>query len=332
MLEPNSSGPALEIASWRRSKAEAEGLLRAVSKRASVMCGEKLRCSFAMPSGSSDVSMAAASAPNSAPASIPAQRTRGRRSFGKNPTPRNFNVINFGRWICDSDALIGSIFSGGTSPINFSVTCMPSMRTHRAGFGLRLESARIGFGLRLEPARTGFGLRLEPARILSEAGRSFSMSAPIAARTSSGISSATKTRTRSAFRARLAANSGRELLGLRRVKKIAPDEVECRLRSLPTDAVTLSWIAYDTFFAAGSVGDGDVHRAYRFFRRAACWTRDTSDPDAERRACAAANAVGERDRHFRADRATRFDNFGGHIHPRGFERVAIGNDAAQKIS
>src|SRR5258706_10287810 len=274
-----------------------------------------------MPSGSSDVSMAAASAPNSAPASIPAQRTRGRRSFGKNPTPRNFNVINFGRWICDSDALIGSIFSGGTSPINFSVTCMPSMRTHRAGFGLRLE-----------PARIGFGLRLEPGRILSEAGRSFSMSEPIAARTSSGISSATKTRTRSAFRARLAANSGSELLGLRRVKKIAPHEVECRLRSLPTDPVAFPGIAYDAFLTPRGVSDGDVHRAYRFFRRAACWTRDTSDPDAQRRSSASAYAVGERDRHFRADRATRFDNFGGHIHPRRFERVAIGNDAAQKIS
>src|SRR5260370_14815749 len=63
------------------------------------------------------------------------------------------------------------VFSGGTSPINFSVMCAPSVGTHRA---LRHE------------------------------GRNFTTSAATAARTSAGISSATNKRTRSTLHARLA--------------------------------------------------------------------------------------------------------------------------------
>src|ERR1700686_765114 len=243
-----------------------------------------------MPSGSRDVSTVAASATNSAPASIPAQNTLGRRSFGKKPTLRNFIFMESGKRIRASDALIVSIFSGGTSPMNFNVTCMPSIRAHRADL---------------------------------QAGRSLAMSAPMAARTSSGISNATKTRTRSALRA---------LFGLRRVEEISPHQIERRLRGLPADAVALAGIAHAALLAAGRVGDRDVHGAHGFFRSAAGRTRNASDPDTERRARTAADSVGESDRHFGADGAARLDDLRGHIHPCGLERIAVGHDAAQKIS
>src|SRR5882672_7830622 len=282
MPAPNSSGPAAEIASCKRFRAEPSVDLN----RASVRWGEKARCSFAMPSGRREVSTADASAPNSAPTSTPAQNTLGRRSFGKNPTPRNFISKGWGKRIFASDALIASTFSGCTSPMNFNVTCTPSIRVHR--------TARL-------------------------TGRSLATSAPRAARTSSGMSNATKIRTRSALRA---------LLRLRCVKEIPPHQVERRLRGLPADAVALAGIARAAFLAAGRVGNRDVHCAHGFFRCAAGGTRHACYPDTERRARTAANAVGESDCDFGADRATRLDNLCGHIHPRGLERVAVRDDTA----
>src|SRR5882762_10010477 len=281
MPAPNSSGPAAEIASCRRLKAEASGDLNL----ASVRWGEKARFSLAMPSGSRGVSTAEASAPNSAPTLTPAQNTLGRRSFGKNPTPRNFISTGWGKRICASDALIASIFSGWTSPMNFNVRCTPLIRVHRA--------ARL-------------------------TGRSLATSAPRAARTSSGMSNATKIRTRSALRA---------LLRLHCVKEIPPHEVERSLRGLPADAVALPGIPHAAFLAACRVGNRDVHCAHGFFRCAAGGTRHACDPDTERRARTAANAVGESDRDFGADCATRLDDLRGHIYPRGLERVAVGDDA-----
>src|SRR5882762_7728876 len=286
MPAPNSSGPTAVIASRRRFRPEPSIALN----RASVRWGEKARFSFAMPSGSRDASTAAASAPNSAPASTPAQNTLGRRSFGKNPTPRNFISKGWGKWIFASDALIGSTFSGWTSPMNFNVRCTPPIRVHR--------TARL-------------------------TGRSLATSAPRAARTSSGMSNATKIRTRSALRT---------LLRLRCVKEIPSHQVERRLRGLPADAVALSGIPHAALLAAGRVGNRDVHCAHGFFRCAAGGTRHACYPDTERRACTAANAVGESDRDFGADCATRLDDLRGHIHPRGLERVAVGDDATQKIS
>src|SRR5882762_2963923 len=298
MPAPNSSGPAAEIASCKRFRAEPSADLN----RASVRWGEKARCSFAMPSGRREGSTAEASARNSAPTSTPAQNTLGRRSFGKNPTPRNFISIHFGglqaepapvgaeKRIFASDALIASTFSGWTSPMNFNVRCTPSIRVHR--------TARL-------------------------TGRSLATSAPRAARTSSGMSNATKIRTRSALRA---------LLRLHCVKEIPPHQVERRLRGLPADAVALSGIPHAALLAAGRVGNRDVHCAHGFFRCAAGGTRHACYPDTERRACTAANAVGESDRDFGADCATRLDDLRGHIHPRGLERVAVGDDATQKIS
>ena len=64
---------------------------------------------------------------------------------------------------------------------------------------------------------------------------------------------------------------------------------------------------------------------------AACGPGNTRDPDAQRRARAAANSIGESDRDFGAHGSARLDNLRGHIHPGGLQRVAIGNDAAQKI-
>src|ERR1019366_6416962 len=116
--------------------------------------------------------------------------------------------------------LISSAFSSGTSPMNFSVMCAPSMRAHRA-------------------------FRHTP--------RNFATSASIAWRTSSGISNATKSRMGSALHA---------ALGLRRVEKIPAYQVERRLRCLPADAVPFAGEDHAAFFVAGSVRDGDVHRAH----------------------------------------------------------------------
>src|ERR1700676_3164435 len=146
--------------------------------------------------------------------------------------------------------------------MNFKVRCMPLIRTHRAA---------------------------------RHAGRSFSMRSPMGARKSSGISNATKTRTRSALRPWLAANPSREWLGLGRIKEISPHQVERGLGSLPADAVALAGITHAPLFAAAGVGDRDVHGAHGLFGCTASRTRDTCNPDTERRACAAANAIGESD-------------------------------------
>ena len=106
------------------------------SNRASVRCGENARCSRGDAERFERCFHAAARLPNSSPASIPAQSTRGRRSFGKNPRPRKVISMGIGKGTVASAVLISSIFSAGTSPINFSVTCAPSMRTQRA---LRLQ-------------------------------------------------------------------------------------------------------------------------------------------------------------------------------------------------
>ena len=71
--------------------------------------------------------------------------------------------------------------------------------------------------------------------------------------------------------------------------------------------------------------------AHGFFGRAAAGPGDAGDSHAERRAGAAANSVGERDGHFGADRAARFDHLRGHVDPGGFQGVAVGDHAAQEI-
>ena len=58
---------------------------------------------------------------------------------------------------------------------------------------------------------------------------------------------------------------------------------------------------------------------------------DAGDADAERRAGAAANSVGQRLRDFGADRAACFDDLRGHVRPGRFQLVAVADHAAQKI-
>src|SRR5712692_4665653 len=139
------------------------------------------------------------------------------------------------------------VFSDGTSPINFNVMCAPSVRTHRA---------------------------------LRHAGRNFTTSAAAAARTSAGMSSATKTRTRSTLRARLGG-----------VEEVPAHHVECDLRGHPADAVAVTGEEQGALFAACRIGERDVHGAHRFFRRPSGRPCNPSDAGTECRAGAPPDSI-----------------------------------------
>ena len=93
----------------------------------------------------------------------------------------------------------------------------------------------------------------------------------------------------------------------RRVEEIAAHGIERGLRGVPADAFAVARELEPALSRSSLVGDADVHQSHGFFRRAAAGPGDAGDADAERRAGDFANSVGQREGHFRADRAFRFD-------------------------
>ena len=136
------------------------------SKRASVRCGANSRVSRGIPNFASRASISAASGAKFGDASIPAQKTRGRFPFGKNPNPRNSISTGLPKRTSASAARIASSLPLSTCPMNFNVTCRFSGRTQRARFFENDASAA----------------------------RNSLISAPKPSRTAEGISSATKSR------------------------------------------------------------------------------------------------------------------------------------------
>src|SRR6266849_7130695 len=164
--------------------------------------------------------------------------------------------------------------SGGTSPMNFSVTCIPSTRAQRA-----------------------------PRQFFSNC----PIRLRIASRNSSGISSATKTRNcvpstldcqPSTLDSAACFFSRRSpfilLLPLLRIQEVPPDQVQGCLRSLPADAIAVTGQVQGALFTAGSLGQRDVHGADGFIRRAAAGAGNSSHGQAQRAARAPANSFGQR--------------------------------------
>src|SRR4029077_1725779 len=139
----------------------------------------------------------------------------------------------------------------------------------------------------------------------------------IAWRTGSGKSSATKRRT-----------------GLRpaaREEKIAAHGIESGLRGVHANPLAIAGELETAFAWTSFIGDADMHQANGFFRRAAAGARDSRDAYADRRARSLADAVGESQRHFGAYRAFGFDQLCRDIYQRGFQFIAVANDATEKI-
>src|SRR6516162_7755120 len=116
----------------------------------------------------------------------------------------------------------------------------------------------------------------------------------MALRIESGKSRATKSLTR-----RLSLFSVRR----KRKEEVTPHGVERVLRGEETDAFAVAREAPGLFAGAALVGDADVSRSDGLFRRATSRAGYAGDTDADGRARLLANAVRERQRHFRADRA-----------------------------
>src|SRR5271156_16860 len=90
-------------------------------------------------------------------------------------------------------------------------------------------------------------------------------------------------------------------------KIIAAYGIERGLRGKLANALAIAGKATGAPAGAVLVGETDVDEADGFFRRAAAGTSDSGDADAESRASAFADAVGERQGDFGADRAFCFD-------------------------
>src|SRR5579863_10007682 len=114
-------------------------------------------------------------------------------------------------------------------------------------------------------------------------------------------------------------------------KKIAAHGVEGGLRGVLADALAVAREAIGAFARTVLVGEADVHEANWFFWRAAAGASDAGDSDADGCAGAFADAVGERERDFRADRAFRFDQGLRNADQRSFQFVAVADYAAEKI-
>src|SRR5438128_9403747 len=201
--------------------------------------------------------------------------------------------------------------SGGTSPMNFSVTCITSTCAQRA--------PRQFF--------SNWPIRLR-----------------IASRTSSGISSATKTRNYvpSILDCQLSTLDSAPcffslrspsvlLLPLLRIQEVPPHQVQGCLRSLPADAIAVAGQVQGALFAAGSLCQGDVHGADGFFRRTAAGAGNSGDGQAQRAARAPANSFGQRAGDFHADRTLSLEQVRGHVHPHPLQVVAVANHAAQEV-
>ena len=84
-------------------------------------------------------------------------------------------------------------------------------------------------------------------------------------------------------------------------------------------------------FTPPAIRNRHVHRADRFFFRAAAWPRDAGDSHADRAAHSPANSFRERDRNFRAHRAFCQNHLRRDVSPRRLQLIAVANHAAQKI-
>ena len=83
---------------------------------------------------------------------------------------------------------------------------------------------------------------------------------------------------------------------------------QAQLARRTANAFAIAGKAIGAFARAVLVGETDVHQTDRFFRRAAAGSGDAGDADAESRAGAFTDAIGEGESDFGADRAFRFDN------------------------
>src|SRR5580692_3206722 len=114
-------------------------------------------------------------------------------------------------------------------------------------------------------------------------------------------------------------------------KIIAAHGVERGLRSELANTFTIARKAISAFAGSVLVGEADVHQAHGLFRRTAAGTGDAGDADAESRAGAFADAVGEGERNFGADGAFRFDQTLRNADESGLQVVAVADYAAKKI-
>ena len=116
-----------------------------------------------------------------------------------------------------------------------------------------------------------------------------------------------------------------------RINEIAAQHVQRSLRGVPAYAFAVARKAQRAVSAAVGVRKGDVNEADGLFGRTAGGTRDSGDPDAERRADSTADSLRQSLRDFRTDGAFGLNELGGHVGPRRLQIVAIANDPAQKI-
>src|SRR5580704_1481091 len=114
-------------------------------------------------------------------------------------------------------------------------------------------------------------------------------------------------------------------------KIVAAHRIERGLRRELANAFAIAGKTISAFAGAVFVGEADVDEAHRFFRRAAAGTSDAGDADAESRASAFADTVGEGERDFGTDRAFRFEQTLRNADEAGFQFVAVADHAAQKI-
>src|ERR1700745_3138567 len=84
-------------------------------------------------------------------------------------------------------------------------------------------------------------------------------------------------------------------------QEISPHGIQRILGSEKSNALTVAGKTKTLFARPGFIPDPDVHQPNRLFRSAAAGTRYARDPDAQRCSRELANAVGQRECHFRTD-------------------------------
>src|SRR5262249_6473649 len=151
--------------------------------------------------------------------------------------------------------------------------------------------------------------------------RSSRSNAMKSARTSAGISSATKRRK----------NLRSFGCGLIAVQEMDAHKIQGELRGLEADHLAVAWKARISLPEAIGTSERDEDGANRFFLAAAAGPGDARDSDSQSAAHAAPNALRQSCGHFATDRASCLNQFRRDIGPGGLQFIAIANSAAQKV-
>src|SRR5580704_959577 len=116
-------------------------------------------------------------------------------------------------------------------------------------------------------------------------------------------------------------------------EKIASHGIERCLRGVHTDAFAVAARELEAAFArAALIGNTDVYEAYGLFRRAAARPRYSRDAHADCGACYFANAIGKRERYFRAHCALRFNQLRRNANESRLQFIAVADHTAEEIT